>query len=71
MARFLFRIGKRLMISKRKRSVRGEVIFILTHLLLLAGIVFALEIVLILLGVEDMYIPFLHNVLDLIGGLFS
>ncbi len=71
MAHFLFRIGKRLMISKRNRNVRGWIIFLFTHFLLLAGIVFSIEIILILLGVGDIFIPFSGKIFKLLSGLAS
>ena len=57
MGRFFFNFGKLLMISRRHRSVRKTVIFLFTNLLILAGLIFTLEIVLILLGVGDVIIP--------------
>lgn len=69
MGHFLLRIGKRLMISKRNRSVRGEIVFLFTHLLLLAGIIFTLEIILILMGMGNVFIPFTQKLLNFIVGM--
>jgi len=57
MAGLLFRVGKRLLISKRRQSVRGTVIFLLTHLLLIIGIIFAVELALVLLGANEIFVP--------------
>lgn len=57
MGKFFFRFGKLLMISRRHRNVRKSVIFLFKNLLILAGLIFTLEIVLILLGVGDIILP--------------
>jgi len=59
-------MGKRLLISKRRQSVRGTVIFAFTHLLLFIGIVFAIELALVLLGVNDVYVPLAGRVMGLV-----
>jgi hypothetical protein len=66
MAGLLFRVGKRLLISKRRQSVRGTVIFAFTHLLLFIGIVFAIELVLLLLGANDIYVPIAGRIMGLV-----
>jgi len=66
MAGLLFRIGKRLLISKRRQSVRGTLIFAFTHLLLFIGIVFAVELALVLLGANDIYVPIAGRVMGLV-----
>jgi hypothetical protein len=66
MAGLLFRIGKRLLISKRRQSVRGTVIFAFTHLLLFIGIVFAVELTLLLLGANDIYVPIAGRIMGLV-----
>jgi hypothetical protein len=58
MANILYHIGKRLLISKSRGSVRGSVIFLITHLLLIIGIIFAAQIILVLLGLGNIYVPF-------------
>jgi hypothetical protein len=57
MTKFLKLIGSRLMISHRHRTVRQSMIFLFTNILLLAGLIFLIEIALILLGVGDIFIP--------------
>ena len=66
MAGLLFRMGKRLLISKRRQSVRGTVIFAFTHLLLFIGIVFAVELALLLLGANDIYVPIAGRIMGLV-----
>jgi len=66
MAGLLFRIGKRILISKRRQSVRGTVIFAFTHLLLFIGIVFAVELVLLLLGANEIYVPIAGRIMGLV-----
>ena len=66
MAGLLFRMGKRLLISKRRQSVRGTIIFAFTHLLLFIGIVFAVELVLLMLGANDIYVPIAGRIVDII-----
>lgn len=65
----LLLLGKRLMISNKNRSVRQGVIYLFTNLLLLSGIVFTLEIVLILLGIGDIFIPLTQRALGFLSGL--
>ena len=57
MGKFFFRVGNLLMISRRHRSVRRAVIFLFKNFLILAGLIFTLEIVLILLGASDIILP--------------
>jgi len=68
MENFVYTLGKRLLISNRRRSVRGSVIFFLAHLLLFAGIAFAAEIMLLMLGVWDIHVPFIGQVMRILGG---
>ncbi len=57
MARLLFNLGKLIMISRRQRRVRKSVVFLFTNLLVLAGIIFSVEILLIILGIENITLP--------------
>ncbi|MDR0330133.1 MAG: hypothetical protein LBH93_00255 [Chitinispirillales bacterium] len=67
MANIIYVVGKRLLISRSRGSVRGSVIFLLAHLLFLAGIVFAAEVALVLLGTWDIYVPFTAQLMRLLG----
>jgi len=68
MENFAFTLGKRLLISNSRRSVRGSVIFFMAHLLLFAGIAFAAEIMLLMLGVWGIHVPFIGHVMRVLGG---
>jgi len=68
MENFVYTLGKRLLISNSRRSVRGSVIFFLAHLLLFAGIAFAAEIMLLMLGVWGIHVPFIGQVMRILGG---
>ena len=57
MARFFLRLGGVLFFNKHHKSVRSSVILLLTNLLLLAGIIFTVEIVLIFLGIGNVFVP--------------
>jgi hypothetical protein len=59
MANILYLIGKRVLISKSRGNVRGTVIFLLTNLLLIIGTIFAVQVVIVVLGLEGIYIPFI------------
>jgi len=57
MARFFLQLGKLLVINRKHRSIRTTLILLFTNLLILAGIIFSLEIALILLGISDVMLP--------------
>ncbi len=57
MGKFFVNVGNMLVISRKHRRVRKSVIFLFTNLLILAGLIFTLEVVLIFLGVGDVIIP--------------
>jgi hypothetical protein len=63
----LFLLAKRILISKSRGRVRGSVIFLLTHLLLIIGLVFGIEIGLIVLGVQNIHIPLTGRLFALFG----
>jgi len=60
MSKLFLRFGGFLFFNKRHQSVRSSIIFLLTNFLLLAGAVFTLEIILIFLGVQDIFLPMTH-----------
>lgn len=60
MSKFFLRIGGLLLFNKRHQSVRGSIIFLLTNFLLIAGAIFTIEIVLIFLGVQNIFLPMTH-----------
>jgi hypothetical protein len=69
MARFFLQIGGLLFLNKHHKRVRGSIIFILTNFLLLAGIVFTIEIILIFLGVGNVFVPMTSAVWDFLTKL--
>jgi len=68
MPNVIYTLGTRLLVSNSRRSVRGSVIFFLAHLLLFAGIAFAAEIMLLMLGVWGIHVPFIGQVTRVLGG---
>jgi len=66
MANMFYLVGKRLLISKSRMVVRGTVIFVLTRLLLLIGIVFVVEIALLMLGIADIHVPLVGRLLKIV-----
>lgn len=69
MARFLSHIGGMLFLNKRHKSVRTSIIFLLTNFLVLSGIVFTMEIILIFLGVGNVFVPMTSTVWDFLTKL--
>jgi hypothetical protein len=69
MARNLLEIGQRLIISNRRSSVRRGFVLIMANLFLLAGLVFAVEIALILLGIGNIILPWTRQALDFLNRL--
>jgi len=69
MAKLFLRLGRRLFVSKRKKSVRGSIIFLLTNFLLLTAIIFTVEIILIFLGVGNIFVPLTSPVWSLLTKL--
>jgi hypothetical protein len=68
MSSAFYSLGKRLLISKNRRQVRGSVIFVLTYLLLFACVAFAAELLLLMLGVWGIHVPFVGQAARLLGG---
>jgi len=68
MANVFYTLGKRLLISNSRRSVRGSVIFLLTHLLFFAGMAFAAELLLLMLGMWGIHVPFVGQASRMLGG---
>ena len=69
MARNLLEIGQRLIISNRHSSVRRGFVLLMANLFLLAGLVFAVEIALILLGIGNIFLPWTRQALDFLNKL--
>ncbi len=58
MTRLFKKAGNLVIISRRHGRVRKTLILLFTNLLVLAGLIFTFEIVLIFLGVGDVVLPF-------------
>lgn len=67
MTRILADIGQRIFISSRHRTVRHGVMLAIGNLFLFAGLLFAAEIALILLGVGNIFLPWTGHALELIN----
>lgn len=68
MANVFYTLGKRLLISNSRRSVRGSVIFLLTHLLFFVGVAFVAELLLLMLGMWGIHVPFVGQAARMLGG---
>jgi hypothetical protein len=62
MSRFFIHLGELLFFNKRHKSVRSSIIFLITNFLLLAAVIFAVEIILIFLGVGNVFVPMTSSV---------
>jgi hypothetical protein len=62
-------LTKRLFVSNRNRSLRQGLILLFTYTLIIGGIVFLLEIILILLGIGDIFLPWTSHSLDILRKL--
>ncbi len=70
MAELIMRLGKRLFISKRNQCIRGGVVAFLTHALVVVGVLFALELVVILFGLHDVFLPLTQETLGFLSKFF-
>ena len=69
MGRNLLEIGQRIIISNRHSSIRRGFLLIMGNLFLLAGLLFAVEIALILLGIGNIILPWTRQSLDFLNRL--
>ncbi len=70
MADLILRLGSRLIFSRRNQCVRKGVVFLVTNGLVAAGVVFAVELLVILLGLENVFFPLTHDTLSFLTKLF-
>ena len=70
MSQLFAAFGSRLVFSKRHRCVRHGVVWFVTHSLATAGVVLFLMLVLILLGLADVYLPVNRHTLVVLSRLF-
>jgi hypothetical protein len=57
MAELILKLSNRLVFSKRRRCVRHGFLWFVTNGLLVGAIIFILEIILILLGLGNIFVP--------------
>jgi hypothetical protein len=69
MSKFILKLGHFLVFSKRHKSIRGGIVFLFANFLLLASIVFIVEIILIFLGMGNVYLPLTRAVSDFLSKL--
>jgi hypothetical protein len=69
MSKFFLTLGHFLIFSKKHKSIRGSIVFLFTNFLLLVSIVFIVEIVLIFLGMGNVFLPLTRTVSDFLSGL--
>jgi hypothetical protein len=70
MGRMLARLGDFIVFSRHRQGLRRGVVFLVTNSLLIAGCVFAVEVLVILLGVKNVYLPLNHASLSFLTRLF-
>ena len=70
MAELILRLGSRLVFSRRNQCVRRSVVFLVTNALVIAGVVFAVELLVILLGLENVFLPLTSDTLSFLTSLF-
>jgi hypothetical protein len=68
MSNAFYNLGKRILVSKSRRHVRGSAIFALTYLLFFACAAFAAELLLLMMGVWGIHVPFVGQAARLLGG---
>jgi hypothetical protein len=69
MAKFFLQLGGLVFFSRRHKSVRSSIIFLLANFLLLTAIIFTVEIILICLGVGNIFVPLTSSVWGLLTKL--
>jgi hypothetical protein len=62
-------MGHFLVFSKRHKSIRGGVVFLFANFLLLASIVFIVEIILIFLGMGNVFLPLTRAISEFLSKL--
>jgi hypothetical protein len=65
--RWFFILGQKILISNRHNSVRKGFVLFMSNFILFAGILFAVEIAVILLGIGNIFLPWTRQALDLLN----
>lgn len=71
MGTLLTRMGRLVLFSRRHKCVRRTVVFLLSNFLLIAGCVFAVEVLIIFLGIANICIPIDPHALSFLTRFFS
>lgn len=61
MGRLLKQLGSFIIFPRGNSCVRSSIIAIAVNLLLLAGLIFTIEIILVVLGIGDVFLPLTKN----------
>ena len=67
MRHFFLRLGEGLFFSRKHKSVRGGILFFLANVLLLASVIFIIAIVLVFLGMDNIFIPLTHPISEFLS----
>ena len=70
MAELILRLGKRLVISRRNKCLRTSFVVLVTNLMIIAALIFTVELAFILLGLGNIFFPFHHHTLEILLKLF-
>ncbi len=70
MARLFLNLSNMLIISRKSKSVRKGVLVFFNNILVFAAIIFTLEIILIFLGIGDIFIPLTRSAREFISNWF-
>ena len=62
--KFLLWFAGFLLFNRQQKTVRGSIIMIVTNLLVVAAVLFSVEIILIFLGVGDIFLPLTYAMRD-------
>lgn len=65
--RWFFTLSHKIIISNRHNSVRRGFVLFMTNFFLFAGILFAVEIAVILLGIGNVFLPWTRQALDILN----
>ncbi len=69
MAKNFLEISRHVYVGSRHGIIRQVFVLIMANLFLLAGLVFALEIALILMGVGNIFLPWTREAIDYLNKL--
>jgi hypothetical protein len=70
MGELLVRLGHRLIVSRRHQCIRRCVVFLVSNALLIGGVVFTLELLVICMGLDDIFLPLTRDTLSFLSRIF-